>query len=234
MNLINPMGLDVTQLLVWGLVAHVLADFVLQNDWMQHKTERGGWRRPAWLPHRRPPDESPTSEFAIRTHALVHPARRRPPWWNRHPAAYVHAGIHLLAFVPLLGLASLPLAVVHLLIDTRTPVAWWSRLIGQTPPANRRAVSPDAAAPDHRPYSMEFDNLTFATRLVDDEGREVDAAGVVVPEVEKLRRELDALKRDMTAWTVPVFDVGMLVRMNLDQAFHVLTIALFAVVVGAL
>ncbi len=51
----------------------------------------------------------------------------------RHPAGYVHAGLHgvglLLVFPPL---AALALAVVHLLIDTRKPLELWSRVIGQT------------------------------------------------------------------------------------------------------
>lgn len=30
----NPFDLDATGLMVWGLVAHLLADWPLQNDWM--------------------------------------------------------------------------------------------------------------------------------------------------------------------------------------------------------
>lgn len=207
----NPLRLDATQLAFWGLIAHVVADWLLQNDWMSvHKAARRQRRRPD--PAKRPD--------------------MRGPWWDRHPAAYVHAGIHLVVLAPLFGWVSLPLAVVHLLIDVRTPVAWWARVLRQTMPRSRHAVSPDAADPDHRPYSMEFDDLTFATRWQDDKGREVDAAGVIVPEVEKLRRDLEALKRDMTAWTVPVFDVGTLVRMVVDQAFHVVTIAAAALLVA--
>jgi Protein of unknown function (DUF3307) len=53
----------------------------------------------------------------------------------RHPAGYVHAGIHgsLLALV--FGWVAAPLALAHLIIDTRVPVAWWSRLVGQTQPS---------------------------------------------------------------------------------------------------
>ena len=51
----------------------------------------------------------------------------------RNPAAYVHAGLHtaglLLVFPPL---AAVALGVTHLLIDTRKPLEWWSRVIGQT------------------------------------------------------------------------------------------------------
>lgn len=52
----------------------------------------------------------------------------------RHPAGYVHAGLHglvlLLVFPPL---AALALAVAHLLIDTRKPLEWWAKVMTQTP-----------------------------------------------------------------------------------------------------
>lgn len=51
----------------------------------------------------------------------------------RHPAGYVHAGIHtlgmLLIFPPIVALA---IGIVHLLIDTRKPVQWWQHFYGQT------------------------------------------------------------------------------------------------------
>jgi len=51
----------------------------------------------------------------------------------RHPAAYVHSGLHaaalLLVFPPL---AALALGVVHLLVDTRKPLEWWAGVLGQT------------------------------------------------------------------------------------------------------
>ncbi len=70
-----------------GLVAHLIADWVLQNDWMaRNKTSL------------------------------------------RHPAAWVHAGIHGVCLGLALGwLGGLVLGFVHLLIDTRVPVAWWIR-----------------------------------------------------------------------------------------------------------
>jgi hypothetical protein len=76
-----------TNLLVWGMLAHLIADWLLQNRWMaEHKTTL------------------------------------------RHPAAWVHSGIHglALAFVFPPAIAGL-LALSHLLIDTRKPVAWWTR-----------------------------------------------------------------------------------------------------------
>ena len=70
-----------------GLVAHLVADWVLQNDWMAlNKTNL------------------------------------------RHPAAWVHAGIHVLCLGVALGWkAGLVLGFVHLLIDTRVPVDWWMK-----------------------------------------------------------------------------------------------------------
>jgi hypothetical protein len=70
-----------------GLIAHLVADWVLQNDWM---------------------------------------ARNKVSL--RHPAAWTHAGIHALCLTLALGWrAGFVLGAVHLLIDTRVPVAWWMR-----------------------------------------------------------------------------------------------------------
>ncbi len=81
-----------TELLVWGMVAHLFTDWLLQNHWMaQNKSNL------------------------------------------KHPAAYVHSGLHLLAllfvFPPLVAVL---LAVSHLLIDTRIPLTWWRRVYRQT------------------------------------------------------------------------------------------------------
>jgi hypothetical protein len=84
-----------SDLLIWGIVAHLIADWPLQNDWMA--------RNKASL---------------------------------RHPAGYVHAGIHGLLLALVFGWAAAPLAVAHLLIDTRVPVVCWSRLVRQTQPAD--------------------------------------------------------------------------------------------------
>jgi hypothetical protein len=71
-----------------ALVAHLVADWILQNDWMaRNKTDL------------------------------------------RHPAGWVHAGIHGLCMAWALGpLAGVVLGVVHLLIDTRYPLHWWIRV----------------------------------------------------------------------------------------------------------
>lgn len=92
----NPWELTASELLVWGIVLHLVADWPLQNDWMaKHKQSL------------------------------------------RHSAAYVHAGIHGLLLATVFGWAAIPLALVHLLIDTRKPVVWWSQLVRQTQPENR-------------------------------------------------------------------------------------------------
>lgn len=85
---------ETTELLVWGIVAHLIADWLLQNEWMA------------------------TNKVSL-----------------RHPAAYVHAGIHGVALALVFGWVAIPLAVSHLLIDTRKPVVAWSRLIRQTQPS---------------------------------------------------------------------------------------------------
>lgn len=70
-----------------GLIAHLVADWILQNDWM-----------------------------ALNKTSL------------RHPAAWVHAGIHAVCLgLALGGSAGLVLGILHLLIDTRIPVSWWMR-----------------------------------------------------------------------------------------------------------
>ena len=79
-------------MLINGIVAHLIADWIFQNDWMaRNKTSL------------------------------------------RHPAAWVHAGIHLVAmlFVFPLGTAVF-IAITHLLIDTRKPVQFWQRIFRQT------------------------------------------------------------------------------------------------------
>ena len=89
-----------------GLVAHLVADWLLQNDWMAlNKTKL------------------------------------------RHPAGWVHAGIHGVCLSLALGpLAGVVLAVVHLLLDTRAPLAWWIRVFkkcGQAPEARLIAIWTD-------------------------------------------------------------------------------------------
>jgi hypothetical protein len=86
-----------------GLIAHLVADWILQNDWMA--------RNKASL---------------------------------RHPAAWVHAGIHAACLTLALGWqAGLILGFIHLLIDTRVPVVWWIKVFkkcAQAPEASTIAI----------------------------------------------------------------------------------------------
>jgi len=79
-----------------GILAQLVADWILQNDWMARNKTR-----------------------------LL------------HPAAWTHAAIHAACLALALGwLAGLVLGFVHMLIDTRVPVAWWIRTFkkcGQAP-----------------------------------------------------------------------------------------------------
>lgn len=157
----NPWELSASDLLIWGLVLHLVADWPLQNDWMaQNKTLR------------RQPKDRPGD-------GMMTPPRMYTPqtrWWDRHPAAYVHSGIHGLLLALVFGWVSILLAISHLLIDTRKPVEWWSKFIGQTQP-NGMQVS-------------AFDQ------------------------------------------NMPLVDVGMEVRFWTDQVFHVICVAIAALVVA--
>lgn len=76
-----------TDVLVWAIIIHLVADWPLQTDWM-----------------------------ACNKMNL------------RHPAAYVHSGIHtalLLLVFP--WYYALGIGFTHLLIDTRIPVQWWMK-----------------------------------------------------------------------------------------------------------
>lgn len=117
----NPFDLDVTGLLVWGALAHFIADWLLQNDWMARN--KGA---------RRVPDTTFGSLARWAEGRVV----VNSYWWDRHPAAYVHAWIHGMLLIPVFGFwPGVALALVHLIVDTRAPVVWWSRLIRQTQPS---------------------------------------------------------------------------------------------------
>jgi hypothetical protein len=102
-----------TDLLIWGIVIHLVIDWLAQNEWMAMNKAK-----------QRTPD---IGDRGIGVAG--------PRWWDRHPAAYVHAGMHgaaqLLVFP---WPAALAIGATHFLIDTRVPVAWWSKLIRQTQP----------------------------------------------------------------------------------------------------
>ena len=80
-----------TDLLVWAIVAHLIADWLFQNDWMAiHKTSL------------------------------------------RHPASWVHSGLHVIALLFILPWhLALAAGGLHLLIDTRIPLNWWMRTVKQ-------------------------------------------------------------------------------------------------------
>lgn len=101
----NPWGLSASDILVWGIVLHLIADWPLQNDWMaQNKMKRAD------------------------------------VWYIRHPAAYVHAGIHGILLALIFGWAAIPLAWIHLIIDTRVPIVWWgTKVVKQTQPQGKMA-----------------------------------------------------------------------------------------------
>lgn len=84
---------EATVLLVWGIVIHLIADWLLQNEWMAvYKVDL------------------------------------------RHPAAWVHSGIHTVGLFLLFNpLVALLIGISHLLIDTRVPLLWWMRIIKQVP-----------------------------------------------------------------------------------------------------
>ena len=133
--------------MVWGLVVHLICDWPLQNDWMAtHKASRRMRRRRVRVIE----GLAPSSPFSARIEReRVGVVARRGPWWDRHPAAYVHAAIHgagMLLVFP--AWAALAIAVSHLLIDTRGPVVWWSELVGQTQPGDAVPRGLLLAAPD--------------------------------------------------------------------------------------
>lgn len=163
----NPWGLGASELLLWGLVAHVVADWLLQGDWMAaHKSGR------------RVLDGERSRVFAS-------------GWWDRHPAAWVHAAVHMWALAVVFGWPAVVLAGVHLVIDTRVPVAWLAGWVGQTPPN-------PAPVP-------EFGRIDLS--------RPIEGGNVY--------------------GYVPV-DVGLLVRVAVDQVWHVVTLAGAALVVAGL
>lgn len=116
----NPWDLSAADLLVFGIVLHLIADWPLQNDWMAANKAK---RRMRWGP-----DE------------VIKPGGdREGRWWDRHPAAYCHAAIHGVLLALVFGWIGAPLALVHLIIDTRAPVVWWSKLMRQTQPTGAEA-----------------------------------------------------------------------------------------------
>lgn len=84
---------DSATILVWGVMVHLIADWLLQTDWM-----------------------------ALNKVNL------------RHPAAWVHSGIHTLLYLLVFSwYLALLIGITHLLIDTRVPVRWWIQNVKKMP-----------------------------------------------------------------------------------------------------
>ncbi len=51
----------------------------------------------------------------------------------KHPASWVHSGIHFIGLLLIfpLWMAAI-IAIIHLLVDTRVPLQWWRRIYRQT------------------------------------------------------------------------------------------------------
>ena len=138
----NPWDLSASDLLIWGIVLHLIADWPLQNDWMANNKM---YLRISW-------------------------------------AGYVHASIHAFLLAWIFGWVAFPLAIIHLLIDTRKPVIWWSKLIKQTQPKGSAAVTFD--------HDGEFGMIG------------------------------------------PLYDIGTEVRFWTDQVFHIVCLAIAALLVS--
>lgn len=84
--------MDKTELLIWGIVIHLICDWLLQNDWMAKNKVN-----------------------------------------LRHPAGYIHGGIHglgtVLIFPPVYAIM---IGVSHWLIDLRFIMVWWRSFFRQT------------------------------------------------------------------------------------------------------
>lgn len=116
----NPFDLNSSELLIWGIVVHLIADWPLQNDWMA-KNKMLRWI--FWNTI----GKTDTGEKVSLGHSR---------WFIRHPAAYLHALTHFGLTTIVFGwLPALVLAIVHMIIDCRWPVERWSKFIGQTQPA---------------------------------------------------------------------------------------------------
>lgn len=179
----NWFDLSASDLMIWGLVLHLIADWPLQNDWMANNKARRGRR----LFHA--VMEGNCVACGARWHVPNSMPRRCSAdggWWNRHPAAWMHSGIHCLFMAIVFGWVAILVAFIHLIIDTRVPVIWWSQLIGQTQPNN--------------PVWIHDTPLGFGMTK---KGR-----------------------------GAPLMDVGMGVRFWTDQVFHIVVIAIAALVVN--
>lgn len=141
----NPFDLSASDLLIWGLVLHLIADWPLQNDWMAKNKSKLGY------------------------------------------AMIVHSGIHGVWLALVFGFwPAVCLAITHAIIDTRKPVVWWSKFVGQTQPEGRSVYT--HANEDNTGGPREHSRL--------------------------------------------LYDVGLEVRFWTDQVFHIVCIAIAALIVA--
>ena len=85
------------ELFINGLIIHLIADWILQSDWM--------------------------SENKVSL---------------RHPAAWIHSGIHTVGLLFVFPIATATwLGISHLIIDTRIPLIYIRRIMGQGPQGAR-------------------------------------------------------------------------------------------------
>jgi hypothetical protein len=76
----------------------------------------------------------------------------------RHPASWVHSGIHFACALFVFPLwACGILFLLHLLIDTRVPLAWWRRVYRQ---------SQDVTSPSFIPFAMWQDQMAHVLCIV--------------------------------------------------------------------
>jgi hypothetical protein len=163
----NPWDLDATGLMIWGMVAHFVADWTLQNEWMAlNKMKR---RTRTWF----------REWGGTKTYD--------GPWWDRHPAAYVHAGIHLALLSIVFGWPAILLAISHLLIDLRWPVIWWQEMMKQTKP-----------------------EIGSHIVIQDEHGHE----------------------QRLKPGELPTYGIGVIVRIWNDFVWHILVIAIAAILIG--
>lgn len=132
----NPWNLTPSELLIWGLVLHLIADWLFQTEWMvQNKMMRRLKKAP---------------------YDYKNPDRKvYGPWYDRHPAAYVHSGIHLICLAPIFGWTAIPIALSHFIIDMRWPVEKWGKFMRHTQPAGKM-VFVDEYAVSSEGYTVIF------------------------------------------------------------------------------
>ncbi len=75
----------------------------------------------------------------------------------KHPAAYVHSGLHTLGLLLIFPWwLALGVGISHLLIDTRKPVTWWMDTIKQMP----------HSTPNYRDVEVSLDQVFHMLILV--------------------------------------------------------------------